>query len=112
DLRFAEKVSFEPLIPFEGSPLTSESLAKLATTATGAGFGAFVGFVAFGSGPLLLITVPAGMVICGAAKGIAQALEDGLRDRLLRWIKGEKEPTSKKERSKKQEPPTKTTPLS
>jgi hypothetical protein len=39
----------------------------------------------------LLITVPAGMIICGAAKGIADALEDGLRDRLMRFLKGDSE---------------------
>jgi hypothetical protein len=98
DVRFAELMSFERVIPFEESLLSPESLAKLATTATGAGLGAYVGFVAFGSGPLLLIAVPAGMVICGAARGVAQALEEGLRERLLRWLKGEKQESAKKGR--------------
>lgn len=88
DVRFAEIAASERLIPFEQSPLSLESLGRLVTTAGGAGVGAYVGFVAFGSGPMLLITVPAGMMICGAARGVAQALEEGLKDRLLTWIKG------------------------
>jgi hypothetical protein len=99
DVRFAEFVAFERVIPFEESPLSLESLAKIVTTATGAGLGAFVGFVAFGSGPLLFVSVPAGMLICGAARGVAQALEEGLRERLLVWLKGEKQESVKKART-------------
>jgi hypothetical protein len=51
--------------------------------------------VAFGTGPLLFITVPAGMVIFGAAKGIGKALEEGLYERLVTWLRGEKVPEKK-----------------
>jgi hypothetical protein len=103
DIRFAEFVSFERLIPIEESPLSQESLAKLATTASGVGIGAFIGFVAFGSSPFLLITVPVGMIICGAARGVGQALEEGLRDRLVRWLKGEKAERPRPPRRRRQD---------
>jgi len=87
DRSFAEIIAFDDLVPFRQSPLKQEVLAKLVTHATGAGVGAFVGFVAFGASPLLLVIVPAGMIICGAAKGVADALEQGLRDKLLALMK-------------------------
>jgi hypothetical protein len=90
DVRFAELVSFERKIPFEESPLSLESLANLATTASGAGVGVYLGFVVFGSSPLLFIAVPAGIVLCCVARGIGQGLEEGLRDRIRDWLKGEK----------------------
>jgi len=69
--------------------IPGDVLATLVTRATGAGLGAYIGFVAFGAAsPFLFVTVPSGMIICGAAKGIADALEHGLRDRLTAWIRG------------------------
>jgi hypothetical protein len=97
DLTFAEKATFERMIPFEQSPLEMESLAKLVTTATGAGLGAYAGFVLFGSSPLLFIAAPAGMLIFGAAKGIADALEQGLRERLLAVLRGADSSGSKRD---------------
>jgi hypothetical protein len=89
DVQFAEAVAFDRVVPIEESPLTADVLVTLVTKATGAGLGAYVGFVAFGAAsPFLLITVPAGMIICGAAKGVADALEKGLRDRLTALIRG------------------------
>ncbi len=93
DREFAEHLAFDDLIPFEQSPISLESLGKLVVSATGAGIGAYAGFVMAGPTPLLLITIPAGMIICGAAKGIADALEKGLRERLLRFLKSGDEPT-------------------
>jgi hypothetical protein len=90
DVRFAELMSFERLIPFEESPLELESLAKLATTASGAGLGAYIGFVVFGASPLLFIAVPAGIVLCCAARGVGQGLEEGLRDKVREWLQGKK----------------------
>jgi PASTA domain len=90
DLRFAELMSFERIIPFEESPLELESLAKLATTASGAGLGAYIGFVVFGTSPLLFIAVPAGIVLCCAARGLGQGLEEGLRVKVREWLKGKK----------------------
>jgi len=33
--------------------------------------------------PLLLLTIPTGIIVCGAARGVSQALEIGLRSKLL-----------------------------
>ncbi|WP_447599967.1 hypothetical protein [Nitrospira sp. Nam80] len=104
DLTFAEVVGFDDVIPIEQSPLKAEALVTLVTKASGAGVGAFVGFVAFGASPMLLVTVPAGMIICGAAKGVSDALEAGLREKLLQWLKGKnkgKKTQGGKESSKK-----------
>jgi hypothetical protein len=86
-LQFSEYVAFAPVVPFEHSPLGGEALAKLLTRASGAGIGAGIGIlVAGGPTPLLLVTVPAGMIICGSAKGIADGLEEGLRYRVRRLM--------------------------
>jgi hypothetical protein len=45
NLRFAEAVAFEYVVPIEQSPLAAEVLVSLVTKATGAGVGAFTGFV-------------------------------------------------------------------
>lgn len=68
-MSFAEKLCLECDIPFENSSLSAEALVKLVTKATGVGLGAFAGFVAVGASPLLMVAVPAGMVLCGAAMG-------------------------------------------
>jgi hypothetical protein len=102
DVRFAEYASFERVIPVEQSLLSQESLAKIVRL-SGVSIGAYVGFVSFGSSPpLLMISVPIGMIICGAAHAVGQALEEGLRDRILSWLKGKKGETTKGDRRKKQ----------
>ena len=84
---FAEYLAFAQLIPFEESPLEGTSLGSIVATGSGGAIGAYVGFaVAGGPTPLLLVTVPAGMIICGAAMGTAEGLQDGLRDRIKRWV--------------------------
>jgi hypothetical protein len=90
DSKFAELICFDTVIPFENSPLGAESLAKLVTNASGPAIGAFVAFVICGSTPLLFVAVPAGMIICGAAKGVATALEEGLKKKLVSWLKPRK----------------------
>jgi hypothetical protein len=102
DVSFAEYVSFKPVIPVEESPLSLDSLANLARVG-GVTIGAYVGFVAFGSSPpLLMISVPTGMIICGAAYAVGQALQEGLKERILSWLKGEKCEEPKKTRRTKQ----------
>jgi hypothetical protein len=85
DRAFAEYLSFERLIPFEQSPLDSLSLDQIAK-ASGVTIGAYIGFVVAGPTPLLFLTVPAGMIICGAAAGIGAGLQTGLRQRLSSLI--------------------------
>jgi hypothetical protein len=86
---FAAYLAMTPVVPFENSPLSAESLGNLLTKAGGYGVGAYIGFITGGTTPLLFITVPAGMVICGAAAGIGRGLEEGLRSRVRTLISGE-----------------------
>ena len=78
---FAQYLAYAPVVPFESSPLAAQSLAELiasnAEEVTGA-----LGRAATGD-PLLLLAVPAGIIVCGAARGIGEALRIGLRARLL-----------------------------
>ena len=83
---FAEYLAFSPVIPFEASPLEAASLAGMLTSASGMSAGAAAGFLAAGPTPLALVTVPAGMIIGGAAAGVARALEEGLRSRIMRRL--------------------------
>lgn len=83
---FAAYVLREPVVPFENSPLAADSILDIVTKATGTGIGAYIGFVVAGNSPLLFVSVPAGMVICGAASGLAKGLEEGLRGRIRALI--------------------------
>lgn len=66
-----------------------ESIGNIVLKASGTGMGAFTGFVLAGDTPLLFILVPAGMILFGAAAGVARALEEGLRERVLKLIRSE-----------------------
>jgi hypothetical protein len=86
-LAFAEYVSYADIVPFESSPLSPDSLGKILTAGSGAGIGAGVAImVAGGPTPLLFVTVPAGMIVCGAAMGVSEALQKGLRYRILKLM--------------------------
>jgi hypothetical protein len=78
--QFAQYLAFSPVVPVESSPLSSKSLGDLA--AAGGGLGGALGAYVTGD-PLLLLTIPTGIIVCGAARGISQALEVGLRSKLL-----------------------------
>lgn len=76
---FATYVANARIIPFEQSPLGAESLANIALKSSRAGsigIGATVGFIAAGPTPFLLIAVPLGIVLCGAAVSFAKWLEE------------------------------------
>lgn len=98
-LGFAEYISYERLIPFEQSPLIPDSLASIFAQAkyAGVGFGGYAAFSAFQHTPLILIAVPTGMVIGGAAWGIGVALQNGLQQlietRLMGLPSHEDDPT-------------------
>lgn len=85
--RFAEYLAFEAVIPFESSPLGAKALATL-VGATGT-TGAVLGYAATGE-PLVLVTVPAGIVLAGAALGIgvgaATGLAEGLHHQIARLM--------------------------
>lgn len=89
--RFAEYLTMAEVVPFEGSPLSAESVGNLITTASGVGLGAYTGFIVAGGSPLVFVLVPAGMIVFGAAAGVARALEEGLRERVLGLIRKRKE---------------------
>lgn len=89
-LEFAEYLTCARVVPFEESPLSAESIGSIVTKASGTSIGAFMGFVVAGNTPLLFVFVPAGMILFGAAAGVASALEQGLRERVLKLIRGRK----------------------
>lgn len=85
--QFAEYLAFEAVIPFESSPLGGKSLAALITTTGSAG--AALGYAGSGD-PIVLVTVPAGIVLGGAAVGVgaglAVGLADGIQSRIRRFL--------------------------
>lgn len=73
-------------VVIEQSPPDLTSIVDLIRRATGVGIGAWAGIQAAPTPGMLFITIPAGMMIIGAASGIGAALESGLRERLLRML--------------------------
>ena len=72
-----------PAIVLEQSPPTLKDLLELLKDSPGIAIGAYAGLQAGGIyPPLLLLTVPTGMILGGAAFGIAMALRQGLAKRL------------------------------
>jgi hypothetical protein len=66
---FAEYVAFAELMPIEESPLKSKALIAAA-----AATGAKIGLIAGGTTPFVLLTVPAGIILCTAGVIFGQAL--------------------------------------
>ncbi|GAC1464484.1 MAG: hypothetical protein NVSMB70_10510 [Chamaesiphon sp.] len=79
-IEFTEYVAYAKVIPFEASPLGSESLATIAATASPLAIGAFLGFTAVGAGPLLFLAVPAGIIICYVAQGVGEGVRERVQD--------------------------------
>jgi hypothetical protein len=100
---FAQHVVFDAVVPFESSPLRASSLAQL--VGTGGGATAVVSAILTGD-PILFIAVPAGIIVCGAAAGVAQALNLGLRAKILERMGYEDrdlKPTEPRKKSKDDE---------
>ena len=68
---FAEYVAFSEVVPFEESPLKSKSLMAVAVAT-----GAKIGLIAGGATPFVLLTVPAGIILCTAGVTFGPALGD------------------------------------
>jgi hypothetical protein len=85
--RFAEYLAFEPVVPFESSPLGSKALATLVGGTSTAG--AALGYAATGD-PIVLVTVPAGIVVAGVALGVgagaAMGIAEGVRHQLRKLM--------------------------
>jgi len=109
---FAAHIANDSVIPFEHSPLGAESLTNIASMAArvgGAGVGTAIGYVAGGPTPYLLITVPLGIILCGASFSLAKWLEENRNNiwkRIL--LERKKTPTSTQRRSSTQETKTQT----
>jgi hypothetical protein len=81
---FSKLLLDEQVIVVEQSPPTITTLAHLLSHKSGAvAIGAYLGFQ-IATGPILLISVPAGMIVCGAASGIAAGLQQWLGARIAR----------------------------
>jgi hypothetical protein len=83
---FTEYLTFARVVPFEwSSPLSADSLGSI-LTAQGRGEAGYV-YYEETEVPLLFVAIPAGMVICGSSHKIIEALEAGLRHRILEFAK-------------------------
>ena len=83
------------MIPFEWSTFSADSLGNI-LTAQGYGQAAY----AYYEGtevPMLVIAIPAGIVICGSAPKLEDALGAGLRRRILEYVKNSSEEDSSRD---------------
>lgn len=81
---FAEYLTFARVIPFEWSSLSADSLGNI-LTAQGHGDAGYMYYEETGT-PILAIAIPAGIVLCGAASKVTEALQAGLRQHLVELI--------------------------
>jgi hypothetical protein len=72
-LGFAEYIAYSDVIPFEESPLKGKSLMAIAGTA-----GVQIGLMAAGGDPIVLLTVPLGILLCTAAAMLGPGLAEKL----------------------------------
>jgi len=72
------------------SPPSAASIVSLLSKGSGVAIGGMLGMhLVHGYSPVYLcLAVPGGMLICSTAAGIADALQMGLRQRVLAWILG------------------------
>lgn len=82
---FASYLTFARVVPFEWSELSNDSLGNI-LTAQGHGEAGYM-FYEETQTPLLTVAIPAGILICGPAAGMARTLESGLRQRLVEFVK-------------------------
>jgi hypothetical protein len=82
---FAEYLTFARIVPFEWPSLSADSLGNI-LTAQGQGEAGYMYHEVTGT-PVLAVAIPAGMVICGSGSGMMRALESGLRQRLMEFVK-------------------------
>jgi hypothetical protein len=83
---FAEYLTFARVIPFGQPSLSADSLGNI-LTARGRGEAGYM-YHEETRTPLLAVAIPEGMLICGSGPGMIRALESGLRQRLMEFVKG------------------------
>ena len=81
---FAQYLAYAPVIPFESSPLANRSLAEILTTSGGTATAA-AGYYATGD-LLVVLAVPVGIIVLGAAQGVSEGLRIGLRSKVLAFM--------------------------
>jgi hypothetical protein len=86
-LSLAERIVEDPVVPFERSPLEALSIKEIISTGSGIGIGAYLGFFAAAGSPLVFLTVPLGMVLCGGAVGFSKGLEQLVYAKMLRLMR-------------------------
>jgi hypothetical protein len=72
-LGFADYVAHSDLIPFEESPIRGKSLMSIAGSA-----GVTIGLIAAGNNPIVILTVPLGILLCTAAAALGPELGKNL----------------------------------
>ena len=82
---FAEYLTFARVIPFEWSMFSADSLGSI-LTAQGYGQAAYV-YYEGAEVPMLVVAIPAGILICGSAPKMEDALGAGLRRQILEFVK-------------------------
>ena len=82
---FAEYLTFARVVPFEQPTLSADSLGNILTAQVHGEAGYM--YHEETRTPVLAVSIPAGMVICGSAPGMIRALESGLRQRLWEFVK-------------------------
>jgi len=82
---FAEYLTFARVVPFEEPSLSADSLGNILTAQVHGEAG--YKYHEETRTPVLAVSIPAGMVICGSAPGMIRALDSGLRQKLLELAK-------------------------
>lgn len=82
---FAEYLTFANVIPFEWSTFSIDSLGNV-LTAQGHGEAGYMNYEETQT-TMLIIAIPEGILMCGSASKMIEALEAGLRHRILELVK-------------------------
>lgn len=83
---FAARVATEPLVPVEHSAAQGISLNHLMHSG---GASAVLAYAMATGDPVLVIEYAGALVLVGGARGVSAALEEGLYQKVLRWLTGE-----------------------
>jgi hypothetical protein len=82
---FAEYLTFARVVPFEQPSLSADSLGNILTAQVHGEAGYM--YHEETRIPVLAVSIPAGIVVCGSASGMIRALDSGLRRRFLELVR-------------------------